>query len=128
MPLPRISFTTPDKERKKRVSSAIALYKREIEAVASNADKWQNKGEDKGYDKDSDKKGAAKPGRVAEDARGYGFPEEGVSEKGAGLGGEIHGVREGAGEYDPAEGASGEGIESTHPVDSTRYFDIHRPI
>ncbi len=121
--VPRISFNTADKERKERVREAIVLYQKELASVASNADKWQNKGEDKGYDKDSDKKGAAKPGRVAEAARGYEIPEEGVSGKGAGLGSEIHGVREGASEYDPSEGDSEAGQESTRPADSTRYFE-----
>lgn len=123
LPIPRISFTTPNTERKKRVSEATALYQGEIATVASNSGKWQNKNEDKGYDKDSDKKSSAKPGSLAEEARGYGLPEEGASGKSAGLGGEVHGVREGAGEYEPPEGASGEGKESTRPIDSTRYFE-----
>jgi len=103
LPIPHISFTTPDKERKERVSEAIKLYQTEIEAIAINADKWQNKNKEERDDKDRDKKGSAKSRKVAERPRKYKLPEEGISGEDPGLGGEVHGIREGAGEYKPPE-------------------------
>ncbi|MCL4477069.1 MAG: N-6 DNA methylase [Nitrospirae bacterium] len=120
MPMPPIFFTTPEKERKERVAEAIKLYWSDLGAVAFEAGKWQNKREDKNHDKSADKKGTGKSRKVAGAPRGYELSEGGVSGEDTGLGGEVHGVREGAGEYDPSEGASGEGESSTRPVDSTR--------
>ena len=87
------------------------------------ADKWQNRGKEEGHDKGRDKKGRARLGKVAKKPRGYKHAEEGISRKDSGLGGDIHGIREGAGEYDPAEGTPRKGKDSTRPVDSTRYFE-----
>lgn len=115
------------KERKGRVEGAIRLYQSEVKAIAINVNKWQNKDEvKKEVKKDEsgrDKKGSAKAQRVAGKARRDKPPEKGVSEKGSELGGKVHGVREGTGEYEPSEGASQEGEDSTRPVDSTSYFE-----
>ncbi len=69
------------------------------------------------------KKTAAESDKVAEKPRGYKNTQESLSERGSKLGGKVHGVREGAGGYKPPEGASGEGKDSTRPIDSTRYFE-----
>jgi len=122
------SFSTPDKERKKRVKKTSRQYQSGIKSIAINADKWQNKDEVKRYDKDRDKKSSAKARKMAGKPRGYKVLEESISGKGAGLGGEIHGVREGAGEYGSSEGTPGEGKDSTRPIDSTRYFETARGI
>ena len=87
------------------------------------ADKWQNKDKETIHAKGRNKKSSAKSGRVAKKPRGYKRTEEGVSGEDFGLGGKVHGIREGAGEYDPAEGTPGNGEDSTRPVDSTRYFE-----
>ena len=87
------------------------------------ADKWQNKDKVKSHGKGRNKKGAAKAGRVAKKPRGYKRTEEGLSGEDPGLGGKVHGIREGAGEYDPVEGTSGNGEDSTRPIDSTRYLE-----
>jgi fido (protein-threonine AMPylation protein) len=128
LPIPRISFTTPEKERKKRVDEAIKLYQSEIKAIAINAGKWQNREKDSEDDKDRDKEGSAKARKVAGRPRRYKLPEEGVSGEGPGLGGEVHGIREGTGEYGPSEGAPGEGKDSTRPLDSTRFLETAQGI
>jgi fido (protein-threonine AMPylation protein) len=123
-----ISFITPGQERKKRVNEAIKLYHSEMEAIALNFDKWQNKEKGKLYDKGRDKKGPARSRKVAERPRKYKLSEEGVSGEDSGLGGEVHGIREGTGEYEPPEGTSQEGKDSTRPLDSTRYFETAQGI
>ncbi len=95
----------------------------ENEAVAIMADKWQNKDKEASHDKGRNKKGSAKAGRVAKKPQGYKGTEEGISEEDSGLGGKVHGIREGAGEYDPAEGTPRNGEDSTRPIASTRYFE-----
>lgn len=87
-----------------------------------NPDKWQNKDEVKEDDKGKDKKSSARSRKVAEEPCRYKLPEECVSGEGPGLGGEVHGIREGTGEYEPSEGTRREGKDSTRPLDSTRYF------
>jgi hypothetical protein len=94
-----IAFTTPEKKRKERVAEAIGLYQSEIETVAINADKWQNKKDEKSRDK----KGSKKSRKVAGRPRRYKLPEEGISGEDTRLGGEVHGVREGTSEYGPSE-------------------------
>jgi type I restriction-modification system DNA methylase subunit/fido (protein-threonine AMPylation protein) len=128
LPIPIISFVTPEQERKEKVDEAIKLYHSEIEAIALNVDKWQNKKKEDKDDKDRDKKGSAKSRKVAERPRKYKLPEEGISGEDPGLGGEVHGIREGAGEYKPPEGTSQEGEDSTRPLDSTRYFETAQGI
>jgi hypothetical protein len=60
-------------------------------------------------EKNRDKKSAARPRKMAEERRGYSLSEEGVSGKGPGLGGEVHGIREGTREYGSSEGTPIEG-------------------
>lgn len=91
--------------------------------VALNAGKWQNKDKEENHDKGRGKESSAKAGRVAKKPRGYKRAEEGISGEDIGLGGGVHGIREGAGEYDPAERTPRKGKDSTRPVDSTRYFE-----
>jgi|GEM_PF-556326 len=128
MSMPPISFTTPQKERKKRVDEAIRLFHQELGHIAINDDKWQNKNEAKKDDKDRDKRGSGTSRKVAKGTRRYKLSAKGVSGEDSGLGGEVHGVREGAGKYGPPEGASGEGADSTRPLDSTRYFETAQGI
>jgi fido (protein-threonine AMPylation protein) len=128
LPIPRISFNTSQKERKKRVDEAIGLYQSEIKAIAINADKWQNKCEEETSDKGKDKKGSGRSRRVAEEPCRYKLPEEGVSGEGSRLGGKVHGIREGVGEYEPSEGTPRKGEDSTRPLDSTRYFETAQGI
>ena len=77
--------------------------------------KCQNKSKDEKNDKGRDKKSPAKARKVAGKPLRYKLPEESVSGKGFGLGGVIHGVREGTGEYGPSEGTSRKGEDSTRP-------------
>ncbi len=100
-----ISFTTPEKERKERVAEAVALYEAEIKDIAIRPDKWQNKDKGERDDKVTDKKASASSRKVAGRPRRHKLSEEGVSGEGSRLGGEVHGVREGASEYEPSEGA-----------------------
>ena len=60
---------------------------------------------------------------MAKKPRRYKYAAAGVSGEDSELGGKVHGIREGAGEYDSAEGPPGNGEDSTRPVDSTRYFE-----
>lgn len=99
------------------------LHEQTKEVVAINSDKWQNKNKGENHDKGKNKKSPAKFKRVAKEPRGYKQTEETISGEGSRLGGKVHGIREGTGEYDPAEGASRGGEDSTRPVDSTRYFE-----
>ncbi|MCL5024115.1 MAG: Eco57I restriction-modification methylase domain-containing protein [Nitrospirae bacterium] len=128
LPIPRIFFTTPGKERKERVSRAIELYKKGLEQIAIKSDKWQNKSEEQEDDKGRDERGPARPGKVAGKPRGYRIPAEDVSGEDTGLGGEVCGVREGTGEYEAPEGTSGQGEDSTRPLDSARYFETAQGI
>jgi fido (protein-threonine AMPylation protein) len=123
-----ISFTTPEKERKERVNKAIKLYQEELKAIAINADKWQNKDIGEKDDKGRDKKGSTGSRKMAEKPRGRKLTEKGVSVKDSRLGGEVHGVREGDGEYEPSEGTPHKGEDSARPLDSTRYFDTAQGI
>lgn len=91
-------------------------------------DKWQNRGEETKDEKDRDKKGSKRTRKVAGKPQGYKRPAEGLSGKGSRLGGEVHGVRERTGEYDPSEGTPREGEDSTRPLDSTRYFETAQGI
>lgn len=111
------------KWHKKKVDKAAKIYQQEINVIAINADKWQNKDEVKTDDKSEDEKGSAKARKVAGKPRRYKLPEKGVSEKGTGLGGKVHGIREGAGGYGPSKGTPQEREDSTRPLDSTRYFE-----
>ena len=111
------------KWHKKKVDKAAKIYQQEINAIAINADKWQNKDEVKTDDKNKDKKGSAKARKVAGKPRRYKLSEKGISEKGSGLGGEVHGIREGAGEYGSSKGTPQEREDSTRPLDSTRFFE-----
>lgn len=86
-------------------------------------DKWQNRGEEAKDEKDRDKKGSKRTRKVAGKPEGYKRPAEGLSGEGSRLGGEVHGVRERTGKYDPSEGTHREGEDSTRPLDSTRYFE-----
>lgn len=90
--------------------------------------KWQNKGREETNDKGKDKKGPARSRKVAGKLRGYKLTEESVSGEGFGLGGEVHGVREGAGEYEPSEETPQEREDSTRPIDSTRYLETAQGI
>jgi len=128
LPIPRISFTTSEKERRERVEEAMNLYEKEIKKIAINADKWQNKGEVKGDDKGRDKESPAKARKVAGKSRRYKLAQEGISREDIGLGGEVYGVREGAGEYEPPEGTPRKGEGSTRPLDSTCYFETAQGI
>jgi fido (protein-threonine AMPylation protein) len=128
LPIRNISFSTHEKERKEMVDEAIRLYQTEIEHIAINADKWQNKDEVKENDKGRDKEGSAEARKVARKPRGYKVLKEGVSGQGSRLGGKVHGIREGAGEYEPSEGTPGKGEDSTRPLDSTRYFETAQGI
>ena len=123
-----IFFTTPENERRERVAEAIRLYQKELGYIAINADKWQNTDEAKEGDKVRDKKSSAKARKVAGQPRRYKFIEESISGQGSRLGGKVHGVREGAGEYGSSAGTPGEGKDSTRPVDSTRYFETAQGI
>jgi hypothetical protein len=51
---------------------------------------------------------------------GYHLTKEGISGEGTGLGGEVHGIREGTREYGSSEGTPQEGKDSTKLLDSTR--------
>ncbi len=124
----RNSKKAAGKERKKSVDEAIRLYQAEIKTIALNADKWQNKDAVRENDKGRDKKGSAKPGKVAGKPLGYKLTAESVSGEDSGLGGEVHGVREGTGEYGPPERTPKEGEDSTRPLDSTRYIETAQGI
>lgn len=120
------------KGHKKKVDKAAKIYRQEINPIAIDTDKWQNKlvtaclkqgDEVKKDDKSKDEKGSAKARKVAGKPQGYKLSEKGIPAKGAGLGGEVHGIREGAGEYGSSKGTPQEREDSTRPLDSTRYFE-----
>jgi hypothetical protein len=123
------AYYTPDyivkyiveKERKDRVEEAIRLYQSEIEHIAINTDKWQNKNRVKEDDKGRDKEGSAEARKMAGKPRRYKILAEGISGQGSRLGDKVHGVREGAGKYEQSEGTYGEGEDSTRPLVSTDY-------
>jgi Alw26I/Eco31I/Esp3I family type II restriction m6 adenine DNA methyltransferase len=123
MPMPPVSFSTPEQKRKERVAEAIRLYQSESGYIVINADKWQNKEKVSKDEQNKDKKGSAKSRKVAKKPHGYNRAKKGISGKGSGLGGEVDGIRERTGEYGPPEGTDREGKDSTRPVDSTRYFE-----
>ncbi|MGC2063409.1 MAG: Fic family protein, partial [Thermodesulfovibrionales bacterium] len=95
----------------------------EPQQVAINSDTWQNKDKEQINDKSPAKKSPAKSRKMAGSTQRHELFEKGLSAENTGLGGEVHGVREGTGEYDPAEGASRPEEGSTRPVDSTRYLE-----
>lgn len=90
--------------------------------------KCQNKSREEKDDKVKDKKSSARSRKVAGKPHRYKLTEESVSKEGSGLGGEVYGVREGAGEYGPSEETSKEREDSTRPLDSTRYFETAKGI
>ncbi len=65
-----------------------------VESLASNSDLCQNKKHGKA---DERKKPSTESGKMAGKTRGYKISEEGISGEGSGLGGKVHGVREGTG-------------------------------
>jgi Fic family protein len=65
---------------------------------------------------------------VAKKPPRYKHAAESISGEDTGLGGEVYGVREGAGEYEPPERTPQEREDSTHPLDSTRFFETARGI
>lgn len=91
--------------------------------LAISPDTWQNKDKEDINDKSSVKKSSAKSRKMAGSPQRHELFEAGLSAEDTGLGREVDGVREGTGEYDPAEGASRPGEGSTRPVDSTRYLE-----
>ncbi|PIQ93230.1 MAG: hypothetical protein COY75_09915 [Nitrospirae bacterium CG_4_10_14_0_8_um_filter_41_23] len=91
-------------------------------------DKWQNKEKGVKDDKNRDKKGSAKSRKVEEKPRRYKRSKEDISGKCSGLGGEVHGIREGTGEYESPEGTPQEREDSTRPLNSTRYFETAQGI
>lgn len=90
--------------------------------------KCQNNNKEEKNDKGRDKKSSAKSRKVAARPRRYKLPEEGISGKGSGLGGEVHGVREGTGEYEPSKGTPRKREDSTRRLESTRYFETAQGI
>jgi len=90
--------------------------------------KCQNKKKEGENDKGRDKKSPARAGKVAGKSRRYKLAQEGISREDTGLGGEVHGVREGAGEYEPPEGTPRKREGSTRPLDATRYFETAQGI
>lgn len=74
-------------------------------------------------EKDRDKKSLAKSRQMAGKPYGYHLTEEGISGEDTGLGGKVHGVREGTSKYEPSEGTPQEGKDSTRPLDLSRYMD-----
>jgi hypothetical protein len=90
--------------------------------IAINADKWQNSEEENNDERDRDNKGSTRLRKVEEGPNKCSISQEGISGKGPGLGGEVHGIREGSREYRSSEGTPQEGKGSTRPLDSTRYF------
>jgi hypothetical protein len=125
-PIPRISFTTPEKERKRLVEEFKGMYYKWIKALASNSVLCQNNKHEKAGENIRYKTTSAEPDKVAEGPRRYKHSQESLSGKGSGVGGEVHGVREGASEYKPPEGDPGE--DSTRPLNSTRYFETSQGI
>lgn len=78
--------------------------------------KGQNKDKEESDDQGSVKKGRTRPRKMEKKPRGHKRTEEGLSGEDSELGGDIHGIREGAGEYDPAEGTPRKGKNSTRLV------------
>lgn len=91
--------------------------------LSSNKRNQKGKSNEKTRKKAQHRKPAEESENVAEKPRRYKLPQESLSGKGAELGSKVHGVREGASGYKPPEGTSGEGEDSTKPIDSTRYFE-----
>lgn len=92
------------------------------------SNKCQNKNKEGKDVKGRDKKSPAKARKVAARPRRYKLPEESVSGKGSRLGGEVHGIREGTGKYEPTKGTPRKREDSTRPLDSTRYFETAQGI
>ena len=110
LPIPRISFTTPEKERKERVDAAIELYEK--------------------YMVDLEQKGHADEKREAsaELTRSVGGPVAGgkegkVSGEHPGAGLRVHGVRGRTRKPDDAEGAHEEPEEYNAAPRSTRHIE-----
>lgn len=89
---------------------------------------WQNKSREETNDKGKDKRGTARPRKVAGKPRGYKLTAGCVSGEGSRLGGEVYGVREGAGEHELPEKTPQEREDSTRPIDSTRYLETAQGI
>jgi fido (protein-threonine AMPylation protein) len=127
----------PEPEKEKRTNKDGAPRSRKTTAkkplpesgqVALSPDTCQNKDKEEINDKSPVKKSSAKSRKMAGSPQRHELFETGISEEDTGLGGEVHGVREGTGEYDPAEGAPRPGEGSTRPVDSTRYLETAQGI
>ncbi|MBI4378231.1 MAG: Fic family protein, partial [Nitrospinae bacterium] len=123
LPIPHISFTTPEKERKRRLEEFKGLYNNYLESLASNSDLCQNKKYERSGENIQSGRTSTEFKKVAGKPQGYKLPPEGLSGEGSGLGREVHGVREGGGGYKSSEGTPEEGKDSTRPLDSTRYFE-----
>lgn len=125
------------KGHKGKSDKKVKIYQHEINPIAINADKWQNKlvpayykqgDEVKKYDKSKDENGSAKVRKMAGKPQRYKLTEKGVSKKGSGLGSKVYGIRERAGEYGSSKGTPQEREDSTRPLDSTRYFETAQGI
>ena len=125
MPMPPVSFTTPEKVRKERLEEFKGMYYKQLESLASKSDLCQNNKHEK---TDEHKKPSTESGKMAGKPQGYKLSEEGISGEGSGLGGKVYGVREGTGGYKPPEGAPEERKDSAKPLDSTRHFETYQGI
>jgi hypothetical protein len=96
--------------------------------VDFNRKNQKGKSDEKTGKKNRHKKVGTEHDKVAKRPRRYKLSQESLSGESAGLGDQVHGVREGAGEYKPPEGASGEGEDNTRPLDSTRYLETAQGI
>lgn len=103
VPIPRISFTTPEEERKRLVSEGIALYEKYMVELESQGVH---------YDKTSKEADRAVAGPYA------GGEEEAVSGKHTGAGKRVHGLRRGAGRRGGPSGVS----EDLEEYESTTRF------
>ena len=87
----------------------MSTGQRDCLIVATDADTWQNKDAVKKDDRGGKKKSTAGPPGVEKTPLGYKYAEEDISGEDTGLGGEIHGVRAGAGEYESSKKPSKKG-------------------
>ncbi len=122
MPMPPISFKTPERERKELVEEFKGIYHQYLDSVAMQTDSWQNDFKEKKNDRSRQKEATASPDKLAKEALGYQGTEKGVSGEDSGVGGKVHGVRERTGGYRPPEGPPKE-KDGTKPLDSTRYLE-----
>jgi len=110
LPIRKVSFTTPEKERKKRVSEAIELYKKYMVEL------------DKGY-KDEKTKISKEHSRAVEDDSLAGGKKKAVSGKHPGAGKRVYGVRGRARKPEDAERISEESEEYGSTRRYTRYIE-----